>query len=111
MSLQRLAILTLLSVSGLVLGGCSSSPNGDFGQEVEMGARPSIADIIERRGSEFLAIDGVVVIFEGATAAGDPCIKIGIAKLNKELDAKLPEQIEGWPVVVFESGVIQPMDD
>jgi hypothetical protein len=105
-----MAVLAFLLVPGLVGSGCSSSPNNDFGQEVDMSARPSIADIIERRGSEFLAIDGVVVIFEGATAAGQPCIKIGVAKLNKVLSERLPELIEGWPVVVFESGVIEPME-
>jgi hypothetical protein len=75
-----------------------------------MNSRPSIADIINRRGADFLDMEGVVVIFEGADDAGDPCIKIGIAEMNRELSAKLPKQIEGWPVIVFESGVIEPMD-
>ena len=75
-----------------------------------MSQRPSIADIIDRRGEEFLAMDGVVVIFEGATLTGEPCIKIGVATLNPALEAALPDQIEGWPVVIFESGAIEPMD-
>ena len=103
---QLLAVLIGLAL----LGGCSSNPSDEMSQDIPLSERPSIADIIDRRGEDFLAIEGVVVIFEGATFAGDPCIKIGVAELNDELESNLPKQLEGWPVIIFESGVIEPMD-
>lgn len=104
---RRMAVLV---VTLAALAGCSSNPSGEFSQEVPLDERPSIADIIDRRGEDFLAIDGVVVIFEGATVTGEPCIKIGVAEMNERLESTLPKRLEGWPVIVFESGVIEPMD-
>jgi hypothetical protein len=71
--------------------------------------RPSIAETIAAHGERLLAIEGVSAVFEGLTADGLPCIKIGVVRKTPELVQTLPSALEGWPVLVEETGEIKPL--
>lgn len=57
-----------------------------------------------------MSTPGVVGVYEGVLDDGKtPCIKVMIAKKTPELERKIPKAIEGYAVVLDETGVIRPM--
>jgi hypothetical protein len=52
------------------------------------------------------AIPGVVGMGQGLKE-GKPCFRVYVTKLTPELSAKIPATIEGYPVVVKETGPIK----
>jgi len=97
----------------LVIGLAACGPGDDSAipppQEQEMPDRPPAVTVIQRHDDAILAIQGVSMIYEGITDAGEPCIKVGVVKSTPELLKVLPRELEGWPVVVVETGKIRPM--
>jgi hypothetical protein len=67
-----------------------------------------IADVLEEHAPRLMALEGVVMVYESALEDGTPCIKVGVAKQRAELDKKIPDHLEGHPVVVVETGPIEP---
>lgn len=75
-----------------------------------MPTRP-IEEVQAAHSPALMAIPGVVGTFIGATAGGQPCIKIMVVERTTELERQLPRELEGYPVEIFESGRIRPLDD
>ncbi len=68
--------------------------------------------MLEARDEELLAIPGVVGVYVGLLDDGEtPCLKVMVVERTPELDARLPEMLDGYPVIVEETGVIRPLDD
>ena len=59
--------------------------------------------VLERHARIMLSLPGVVGIAEG-DADGKPCIKIYVAKKTAQVVDQIPLDLDGWPVVVEESG-------
>ena len=77
---------------------------------VNEGSAPSgksMNEVQEEHQKRLLAIPGVVGIGQGISQ-GKPCFRIYVDKLTPELSAKIPKEIEGYPVVVLETGEIKP---
>jgi hypothetical protein len=62
--------------------------------------------VIERRSAELLEIPGVVGVAQGAHE-GQSVVQILVERRTPELMAKLPRTLDGFPVVVVESGEIR----
>ena len=76
----------------------------------EKGSRLKPIDrVIEERAAELLAIEGVVGVFEGTLADGGACIHLAVAARSPALEKRLPRQIDGYPVVIVETGPIRPL--
>ncbi len=62
-----------------------------------------IREVLAERTVEWMAIPGVV-----GTAVGEwegrSCIKVLVAEMTAELAARFPTDVEGYPVVVEETG-------
>ena len=62
-----------------------------------------IREVLTERTVEWMATPGVV-----GTALGEwegrPCIKVLVAEMTVELAAKFPTDVEGYPLVVEETG-------
>jgi hypothetical protein len=71
-------------------------------------ADKSMDEVQEEHQRRLLAIPGVVGMGQGLSE-GKPCFRIYVAKLTPELSAKIPKTIEGYPVVVIESGKIKAL--
>jgi len=56
-----------------------------------------------------MSLSGVVGCGIGAQR-GKPCITLLVAKLTKHLAAKLPQKVEGYAVMVTETGEIRALD-
>jgi hypothetical protein len=66
----------------------------------------NIASLIERRSAELLDIPGVVGVAQGEQD-GRQVIQIMVERRTPELLARLPRTLDGYPVVVVESGQIR----
>lgn len=109
--IRNLAILSLV----LLLAGpmaCGKDANQGLPSE-EVHAvtdlRP-IDDVLRDHDDEILAIPGVTMIFIGVNRHGEPCIKVGVEVANADVEERIPRELEGWPVVVEETGEVGPMN-
>ena len=66
----------------------------------------TIAATIERHSAELLEISGVVGLAEGARD-GQAVLQILVEHRTPELLAQLPGTLDGYPVVVVETGEIR----
>ncbi|NNF08446.1 MAG: hypothetical protein HKN21_16920 [Candidatus Eisenbacteria bacterium] len=67
-----------------------------------------IVEVINEHSERLMAHDQVVMVYESRTAEGEPCLKIGISCSQDELTVDLPERLEGYPVIVVETGEVAP---
>jgi len=72
-----------------------------------MSRRP-VAEILQEMSPVWMALDGVVLTYEGALGDGSPCIRIGVVELTPELRAAIPDSAGGYPVIVDETGPLAP---
>lgn len=70
---------------------------------------PPIEQVVDRRAPELMQIPGVTMVYVGAADDGTPCIKVGFVTLPHENRERVPAALEGWPVVVEETGEIRPL--
>ena len=73
-----------------------------------MAAR-DVEDVMEAHAVEIMAIPGVVGVYTGTLDDGTPCIKVMVAKKTQELEERIPDYLEGFPVIVEETGEIRPL--
>jgi hypothetical protein len=66
----------------------------------------TINAVIERHAAELLEIPGVVGVAQGAHE-GHSVVQILVERRTPELMAKLPLTLEGYPVVVVQSGELR----
>jgi len=102
----------------LALGsaGCLAPPGGEpFEPKDTKDAMPTpsrpLAAVLADHTPELMAMPGVVGTAESQTKDGRPCILVMLSKSTPELRAKLPRQLEGWPVVVEVTGEFHAMPD
>lgn len=67
---------------------------------------PSISDVLKRHTDSLMAIPGVVGVGQGE-ANGAPTVYVMVISLTDSLRAALPDSIEGYAVVVRETGTIR----
>lgn len=87
--------------------GCRSRPAGE---PMPTPSRP-LAEVLADHTPELLALPGVVGTAESRTRDGRPCILVLLATDSPELRAKLPRELEGWPVVAEITGEIRALPD
>ena len=64
---------------------------------------PTIEEVQEAYTDAWMAIPGVVGTGIGESK-GKPCIRVFVARKTEELEKKLPSQVEGFPVIIEETG-------
>jgi len=106
--MNRRAVIAL--VGFLLLAAASCSPNREKPvKESNPAQRPPIAEVLARHTPSLMAIDGVVGTYQGALPDGAPAIKILLLDDHPEARAKIPEELEGYPVVIEGTDEIRPM--
>jgi len=72
-----------------------------------------INGVLDRHDEEIMAIDGVIGIYVGAVDPDeDPprlCLRVLVLEDTPALRKRIPESIEGWPVVIEPSDPIRPL--
>jgi hypothetical protein len=69
----------------------------------------SISAVIQRHSAELLEIPGVVGVAEGAKE-GHPIVQVLVVRRTPDVLARLPGTLEGYSVVVVESGELRSQD-
>ena len=65
--------------------------------------------VMDAHVKELMAIPGVVGVAVGALDDGKPCIQLLVAKDTPELRTLVPKEIEGYTIVIEETGEIRAM--
>lgn len=68
-----------------------------------------INSVKESHTSELMALEGVAGVYIGQRNDRVPCIVVMVVKKSPGLLAKIPSELEGYPVLVEETGQIKPM--
>jgi hypothetical protein len=110
MNRQITIIVLFVSVTNAVggLAGCSQGTAGKVKKGGCMSER-TIEQVQEEHTDEWMSIDGVEGIAIGLFE-DKPCIKIFSSRKAKELQAKIPSEVEGYPVIIEETGVFRALD-
>ena len=69
----------------------------------------TIEQVQEEHTPALMRLTGVVGTFIGVTADDRPCIKVMVVRRTRELEGRIPAQLEGYPVEIFESGEVRPL--
>ena len=102
-----LTIFGATKAAGILTGCCYTGHRGlEKGQDMP---ERTIEQVQEEYTDEWMAIPGV----EG-TAIGlfedKPCIKIFTSKKPQQLKDKIPSMVEGYPVIIEETGAFRALD-
>ncbi len=72
--------------------------------------RRDINDVLRHHDEELMAIPGVVGVAVGMLPDDKTlCLKVLVIKETEDLKKKVPKTVEGYSVVIEESGVIRPL--
>jgi hypothetical protein len=100
----RIAALILLCVWTLFFTACRhrSESGGDVAQR-------DINAVMETHADTLMATPGVTGVAVGALEDGTPCILVLILEDSEEIKSRIPKTLEGYPVQIMVSGLIEPM--
>jgi hypothetical protein len=68
----------------------------------------SIEDVQKEHADQLLSLRGVVGTAIGE-CDGKPCIKVLVIKRTEALAKRIPSALDGFPVVIEETGEIRPL--
>jgi hypothetical protein len=71
-------------------------------------AEKAIQDVLKEHTIELMSLPGVVGTAQGL-CDGKPCIKVFVIEKTPELDQRIPDTLEGYPVMVEETGEIRAL--
>jgi hypothetical protein len=101
-------VLTLI----MLLVACSTSTQGQISQvkQQESMTRKDINAVLKDHDKELLAIPGVVGVYVGLLPDDiTPCLKVMVVEETEDVRERIPNSIDGYPVLIEESGVIRPL--
>jgi hypothetical protein len=90
-------------------GGIAARQIFDNGASGILMAAATIDEALKQNANRLMSTPGVVAVAVGE-CGGKPCLKVLVVKKTAELMKIIPSMLEGFPVVVEETGPIGPMD-
>jgi len=73
-------------------------------------SKRDINAVLRDHDKDLMAIPGVVGVYVGVLKDGKtPCLKVMAARKTPGLVRQVPKSLEGYPVVVEETGIIRPL--
>jgi len=104
--------LIVLSIGAITIAAglsrCLRSATSDLKKGGRMPAK-TIEQVLNERTNEWMAIPGVVGVAIGESK-GKPCIRIFTSAKPQQLRAKIPPTIEGYPVIIEQTGPIRALN-
>lgn len=99
-----LAVTVILGTAAACAGGGSSNGQKDTGEMTR-----SIEEVQDAHTPEWMAIRGVVGTGIGLCDE-EPCIKVFVARRTEEIEERIPEEVEGYPVRIEVTGEFRAQD-
>jgi hypothetical protein len=69
----------------------------------------TIEQVLNEKTDEWMAIPGVAGVATGESK-GKPCIRVFTSARPQQLRAKIPPTIEGYPVIIEQTGPIRALN-
>ena len=73
-------------------------------------SKKTIEEVLKEHSSKLMSIPGVVGTAQ-SLCEGQPCIKVFVSKKTVQLEQKIPKTLEGYPVVIQETGKFKQLPD
>ena len=109
-TLLRAFAFTAVAMGLMACGPDTDSPSPTPDEETDV-VRPTLAEVLRIHSPSLIELPGVVAVYEGRTDDDEPCIRVGVSELDEQTRARIPEALEGWPVIVEDMGEIRPMGE
>jgi len=72
--------------------------------------KKDINEVLKENDKQLMSIPGVVGVYVGMLKDGKTlCLKVMVEKKTPGLERRIPKQLEGYKVLIEESGPIRPM--
>ena len=100
------------SLLALIIMGCAIPRQIpiDENKRNEAMIRRDINEVLKDHEQELMAMSGVVGVYVGLLPDGkSSCLKVMVAKETEDLKKRTPMFIEGYPVLIEQSGIIRPL--
>ena len=98
-----------LMLTTIQLPGCRLNPKTELPPQETM-SRREINAVLSDHDDTLMAIPGVIGVYVGLMKdEKTPCLKVMVVRKTRALERKIPKRLEGYPVVVEETGVIRPL--
>jgi hypothetical protein len=101
----------VLSVGIIILGSgivsCINKTANDQEGENQVTAK-TIEEVLKAHTEELMSLPGVVGTAQGLYN-DKPCIKVYVIDKTPELDQKIPDKLEGYPLMIEETGEIRAL--
>ena len=65
-----------------------------------------IEEVLKKYADNLMSISGLIGIGQGL-CDGEPCIKVFLIKKTRELEKKIPRELEGYKVQIEETGEVR----
>jgi hypothetical protein len=89
------------------LVGCLEKSNDFSGEEKEMTVK-TIVEVLKEHTEKLMSIPGVVGIGKGLYN-GKPCIKVLVIEPTLELAQKIPDNLEGYQIMIEDTGEVRAL--
>ncbi len=99
----------ILVIAAIVMVACikeKTDVREGGGEEVEM----KIEEVLSQYTEQLMSLPGVIGTAEGL-CEGKPCIKVYVLERTPELERKIPDAINGYPVEIEETGDIKALPE
>lgn len=101
--------LGIFFAAGLALWArCSDLNHNQVPKETKM-SQKTIQQVQEAHTEHLMSIPGVVGTAIGEVG-GKPCIKVLVSQKTAEIEKGVPDSLEGYPVVIEETGEFKAID-
>ncbi len=88
---------------------CTKQKTGEQPKENKM-THKTIEQVLKEHTDHLMSIPGVVGTAQGELY-GKPCIKVFVVKKTPELKRRIPTDLEGFPVIIEETGEFKALDN
>ena len=93
----------------MALSSCTGNGTRTEGVASEGSVERSIEEVQEAFTPEWMELPGVVGTGIGL-CEGQPCIKVFVAGPTRQLEERIPSEVEGYQVVLEQTGEFQALD-
>ena len=100
----------LVFIAAAFSAACAGTSPSPIDRHQEKTGRMDINSVLEAHEEELLAVPGVVGVYVGLLPDGKTlCLKVMVIKETESLRRTIPKSLQGYPVLIEESGVVRPM--